>query len=130
MKITVPLVGTHFATPEAKALLKTLELGTQLTLRAEPTNPYDPDAIQVLHIDQNNYELVLGHVGASQGKPCALFQLPGTEELWAHWSTPEELAILHVTLTKVSATDAKGRPQESFALVVADDFDAFASEGV
>jgi hypothetical protein len=44
---TLPLVGSHFR-PPAKALLQVLPSGTELILRAEPGNPYDPNAVQVL----------------------------------------------------------------------------------
>lgn len=40
------LVGTHFR-PPARALLGSLKTGQELILRAEPDNPYDPDAMAV-----------------------------------------------------------------------------------
>jgi hypothetical protein len=44
---TLPLVGAHFR-PPAKAILQVLPAGIELILRAEPTNPYDANAVQVL----------------------------------------------------------------------------------
>lgn len=41
------IVGAHFR-PPAKALLQGIETGQTLWLHAEPENPYDPNAIQVL----------------------------------------------------------------------------------
>lgn len=46
-KLTTILVGVHFH-PPAKTLLACLPAGLPLWLRAEPENPYDPDAILVL----------------------------------------------------------------------------------
>ena len=43
---SAPLVGAHFH-PPAKALLAQLRTGTELTLRREPDNPYDSNAIGV-----------------------------------------------------------------------------------
>jgi len=43
----VPIVGAHYR-PPAKAILAVLPGGTPLLLRAEPTNPYDSNAIMVL----------------------------------------------------------------------------------
>lgn len=40
------LVGAHFR-PPARALLSSLKTGQELILRAEPDNPYDPDAMAV-----------------------------------------------------------------------------------
>jgi hypothetical protein len=46
-----PIVGMHFrhqhGTP-AKGIVKALSLGTRLTLQAEPTNPFDANAVMVL----------------------------------------------------------------------------------
>jgi hypothetical protein len=44
---SLPIVGAHFR-PPAKQLLTVLPLGTPLVLRAEPDNPYDDNAVQVL----------------------------------------------------------------------------------
>lgn len=41
------IVGSYFH-PPAKAILSGIPQGTILRLRAEPTNEYDPNAIQVL----------------------------------------------------------------------------------
>lgn len=45
--ITTSLVGSHFR-PPAKAILACLPAGHPLTLRPEPTNEYDENAVQVL----------------------------------------------------------------------------------
>jgi hypothetical protein len=47
--LNVPLVGMAFR-PPAKQILSILPLGTNLILVPEPTNQYDPNAIQV-HVD-------------------------------------------------------------------------------
>lgn len=41
------LVGASFRPAEAKAVLKELEIGDEVDLRAEPTNPYDAFAVAV-----------------------------------------------------------------------------------
>jgi hypothetical protein len=43
---TMPIVGAFFR-PPAKTLLDALAVGTPLTLKAEPTNNFDPNAIAV-----------------------------------------------------------------------------------
>lgn len=43
----LPIVGAHFR-PPARLLLEHLRPGTELQLQAEPTNPYDENAIRVL----------------------------------------------------------------------------------
>ncbi len=55
--LTGLLVGMHFR-PPAKLILECLPSGTPLTLRAEPENPYDDDAVAV--------EVELKHLAASQ----------------------------------------------------------------
>lgn len=87
------LVGVHFH-PPAKLLLEFLPGDCQLILEPEPENPYDPSAIKVLlptqEIPTDSFDalqailpgagctleqlmseetVVLGHVGASKGKP-------------------------------------------------------------
>lgn len=42
-----PIVGMFYR-PPAKALLEILPQGTALTLRPEPTNPYDSNAVMVI----------------------------------------------------------------------------------
>jgi hypothetical protein len=44
--ILAMLVGSHFR-PPAKQVLAVLPAGAELSLRPEPENPYDPDAIAV-----------------------------------------------------------------------------------
>jgi len=46
-----PIVGMHFRHQHgvpAKALVARLQMGTRLTVQAEPTNQFDPNAIMVL----------------------------------------------------------------------------------
>lgn len=43
---SVPLMGAHFR-PPAKALIQALPSDHPLSLRPEPTNPYDPNAVAV-----------------------------------------------------------------------------------
>lgn len=43
---TYPIVGMRFR-PPAQALTDTIAVGTPLVLLAEPTNPYDPNAVAV-----------------------------------------------------------------------------------
>ena len=45
--MSLPIVGAHFR-PPAKALLQVLPQGAPMILRPEPTNAYDPNAIQIL----------------------------------------------------------------------------------
>jgi ribulose-5-phosphate 4-epimerase/fuculose-1-phosphate aldolase len=42
----LPIVGAHYH-PPAMAILSCLPIGTELELLAEPTNPYDPNAIMI-----------------------------------------------------------------------------------
>lgn len=44
--LLIPLVGSHFR-PPASLVLASLPAGTELRLVPEPTNPYDPGAVQV-----------------------------------------------------------------------------------
>lgn len=68
VKRTSLLVGAHFR-PPAKALLAVLPSGARLTLRAEPTNPYDAGAIQVLVAPSEVPEGQLATLGAlAQGQ--------------------------------------------------------------
>ena len=87
------LVGVHFH-PPAKQLLDFIPGEAALLLEPEPENPYDPQAIKVLlpvkEIPEENFDavkeilpscgvdpeeffeqenIVMGHVGASSGKP-------------------------------------------------------------
>lgn len=47
MRFQFPIVGAYFR-PPAAAVLEALPTGAALTLRAEPENPHDDNAIQVL----------------------------------------------------------------------------------
>jgi hypothetical protein len=105
----VLLVGTYFV-KGAKTLLKCLPQGASVELRAEPDNPYDPQAIRVvlaetkqINIDQLEQleeelggagltvedilaqltagDIVLGHVGANTGKPFYSASKAGVEGL-------------------------------------------------
>lgn len=46
MAESYPIVGSFYR-PPAKALIQSLPVGTPLTVRAEPDNPVDPNAIAV-----------------------------------------------------------------------------------
>jgi hypothetical protein len=54
-----PIVGAHYR-PPAKAILSAISPGTKLFLRAEPSNEYDINAIQVLikpdEIQEEDYD--------------------------------------------------------------------------
>lgn len=52
MRFQFPIVGAYFR-PPAAAVLEALPTGAVLALRAEPENPYDPNAIQVLMAGQS-----------------------------------------------------------------------------
>ena len=52
------LVGAHFR-PPAKAVLAALPAETPLALRAEPDNPYDPDAMAVW-LNLHDLEVAVG----------------------------------------------------------------------
>lgn len=130
--LMVPLVGAHFR-PPAKQLLEHLPAGCELELRAEPENPYDPKAIQVLVLpgasvpeDQHEalraklvgtgYELEellespeaiqLGYIADSDGKMCRKEALAGNREIGAMGTEAGGLAELHATLS----FDTQGRP--------------------
>jgi hypothetical protein len=106
--LIVPLVGLHFH-PPAKHLLPGLPGGLALTLEPEPENPYDDHAILVrldptivpvglfprldfliagsgqtmAELCAAGEPLVLGHVGATEGKICLRLELPGNLEIEA-----------------------------------------------
>lgn len=68
-KTTLGIVGDHFR-PPAKALLKVLPFGTPLQLVAEPSNPYDPNAVKVMlqskdipHTLKDNFEIEAAKYG-------------------------------------------------------------------
>jgi hypothetical protein len=48
MSLCIPIVGLRFRPPEARETLALLGVGDHLTLRREPGNPHDSNAIQVL----------------------------------------------------------------------------------
>jgi len=54
-KLTIPLVGAGFR-PPAKQVLTVLPLGFELSLKAEPDNEYDPNAVAVF-ADMGNYPI-------------------------------------------------------------------------
>ena len=45
--MSFPIVGAHFR-PPAKAILECLPAGSALSLRPEPDNPFDSNAVQVI----------------------------------------------------------------------------------
>lgn len=49
----VAVVGARFRGADAVALCRTIALGTELRLKREPDNPYDPNAIKVMFHDQH-----------------------------------------------------------------------------
>jgi hypothetical protein len=59
------IVGMHFR-PPAKGLIKGIETDQTLYLRAEPANPFDPNAIQVIlktkDIPESSYENITNEV--------------------------------------------------------------------
>ncbi len=66
-----PIVGAHYR-PPAKAILSGISPGTKLFLRAEPSNEFDVNAIQVLintdeikHEDHENLNSELSGYGQS-----------------------------------------------------------------
>lgn len=95
MTLIVPIVGAHFR-PPAKWMLARLPNGAPLRLEAEPSNPYDPNAIKVwaspaevpeseraaladeiagagFSLDEllaSGEKIWLGYIGDSQGKLC------------------------------------------------------------
>jgi hypothetical protein len=51
--IQVPLVGAHFRPADAKEMLKSLEIGDTVNLRADPYNLYDRTAVAVYYDDMH-----------------------------------------------------------------------------
>lgn len=54
-KLTIPLVGQNFR-PPARQVLTVLPLGTELHLRTEPENEYDPNAVRV-EVDMGDFKV-------------------------------------------------------------------------
>ena len=48
MEIICKLVGANFRPSDAKIALSELDIGDQLFLERDPTNPYDANAVKVL----------------------------------------------------------------------------------
>lgn len=115
-KLTCMLVGVHFH-PPAKQLLPHLPAGVQLSLRAEPENPYDAEAVMVMldpgQIPESEHaaldvelpnqgvtleqlvsagELCIGHIGATDGKPLAKARGAGEGHLVGTREVQEVLA--------------------------------------
>lgn len=53
LEYTFPLRGANFRPPTAKELVIALQAGDTVTLVAEPENPYDANAIQVVASDEH-----------------------------------------------------------------------------
>jgi len=66
MELKIPLVGMHFR-PPAKEVVQCLPVGTELILRAEPTNEHDPNAVRVLvdlrDFPESKYQLLQNMIG-------------------------------------------------------------------
>jgi hypothetical protein len=61
---TYPIVGAFYR-PPASAILGVLHIGTKLTLRAEPTNEYDPNAIAV-YIETSEIKNIVANEAAEK----------------------------------------------------------------
>jgi hypothetical protein len=61
---TYPIVGAFYR-PPASAILSVLPVGTKLTLRAEPTNEYDPNAIAV-YIETSEIKTIVANEAAEK----------------------------------------------------------------
>lgn len=49
------LRGVNFCPASAKEIVKSLEIGDELTLVRDPTNPYDDNAIKVIHDESEEF---------------------------------------------------------------------------
>lgn len=49
------VVGIHFRPPEAKAVMDEVEIGDQLLLEPEPSNPYDSNAVRVIEPESGEF---------------------------------------------------------------------------
>lgn len=75
MQFITQLAGHQFAKAEAKSALAEVRMGTPytLSLKRDPENAYDPNAIQVrLTLEGNTESYMIGHVSAQDGTAAAL----------------------------------------------------------
>lgn len=49
------LVGVNFRPKEAKEIVKALEIGDTLSLESDPGNPYDANAVKVIHPETETF---------------------------------------------------------------------------
>ena len=90
MHILSQLVGVSFRGAGIKALVQSLETGTEFTLEADPENPYDSNAVKVLYTDDNDETQFIGflskesnaetaeHLGNGLKVKCELLDMAGT----------------------------------------------------
>lgn len=119
---TLPIVGAFFR-PPAKILLEHLAVGTPLTLLAEPTNAFDPNAIAVW---VNTADIPsAAHASLEQALPSAGFSLDdilGQSAVHLGYIPKEFAAQLKASATIVDNVDypvlfsvnAKGAPRVRF----------------
>ena len=88
---TLPIVGAHYR-PPAKTIIDCLPVGAKLFMEAEPTNPYDGNAVAVYirseNIPQSAYETLeehLANVGISLNELLS-------QEFWHLGYIPKNLA--------------------------------------
>ena len=81
--LTTILRGARFRPTEAQATTVALAADEQLWLRAEPTNPYDPNAIQVFAATDSESDLVENgriFIGYVAKEDCASVKALGDPE--------------------------------------------------
>jgi len=119
---TLPIVGAYYRKP-APTLLDCLAVNTPLSLLAEPTNEYDPNAIAVFLASADIPEEALGVLEerlAADG--YNIEQILG-QTFWHLGYVPKEIAAQmkaagvvndEETLAVTFAVDAKGKPRVRF----------------
>src|SRR3989304_1425163 len=71
MHILSQLVGVSFRGAGIKALVQSLETGTEFTLEADPENPYDSNAVKVLYTDDNDETQFIGFLSKESNAETA-----------------------------------------------------------
>lgn len=87
--LKAPIVGNNFRPADARYRLQHLNEGEDLQVVAEPSNPYDANAVRVETMD----EIHLGYIPKKMNADLSR-QLQSGIEVRAYWDSDEELVII------------------------------------
>lgn len=71
MLIQTILAGANFRPAEAKECLKSLSIGDQVFLEADPDNEYDSNAVKIIALDEEGNEHFIGFVAKTDNSAIA-----------------------------------------------------------